>query len=641
MLFLLFQEQYFANYGMNIIECLACLLFLIFFVKLASKPLIEEKEEIRSRKISLCILLGVSISFGITLSSMFIIAFIGWYSELFRIINNIYFSFALMATLSFPFYNIMLKKFSKSEVLLHPPERVRSFQKRFWFIIIVSWIVVALFLSTDLLNIPIGDLIPKDPISPNFDVFLLGFEWAFIAVFLYTLFIKLVLFFLPMDKRPPKEVVDNSLLVGALVSYGIWSIQLIIVELFLSRFFGIHLYDQDIRMLALIVAITYVSGFLFSLKFKFLPESIEADRQLIKKKMLNVPEGTSQDMEDEVILNVEDLITYFYTEEGIVHAVEGVSFQIHQGEVLGLVGETGCGKSVTALSILQLIQNPGKILGGKVVFEGEDLLKKTKSEILNYRGHKITMIFQDPLNSLNPVFTVGKQISEVYLLHKKKDLLLEASRLRDRSIFGVARMWSEKLLKDLNIPSPENVIDRYPHELSGGMRQRIQIAMALAGNPKLLIADEPTTALDVTVQNQILKLMKNLKKKYNTSILFITHDLGIISKMCNRVAVMYGGSIVEYGKINRLFETPYHPYTRGLLSAVPIEGKENEDLAIIPGMVPNLIYPPSGCRFHPRCIDRFEPCDSISPKKIEVEKDYFVNCHLYDPEYNYIKEVKK
>jgi peptide/nickel transport system ATP-binding protein len=193
-------------------------------------------------------------------------------------------------------------------------------------------------------------------------------------------------------------------------------------------------------------------------------------------------------------------------------------------------------------------------------------------------------------------------------------------------------------LKDLNIPSPENVIDRYPHELSGGMRQRIQIAMGIAGSPRLLIADEPTTALDVTVQNQILKLMKDLKKKHNTSILFITHDLAIISKMCDRVAIMYCGSIVENGITKTLFTKPYHPYTKGLLSAVPIEGREDDELAIIPGMVPNLIYPPSGCRFHPRCPNRFTPCDSEKPKNVEVDANYFVACHLYDPKYKNKKE---
>ena len=338
------------------------------------------------------------------------------------------------------------------------------------------------------------------------------------------------------------------------------------------------------------------------------------------------------------ILNVQDLTTYFYTEEGIVRAVEGVSFKIYEGETLGLVGETGCGKSVTALSILRLIRPPGEIKSGRVLFEGEDLHQMTDQEFLKYRGNQITMIFQDPLNSLNPVFKVGVQISEVYRLHMEDELLIEAAK-RNTSIYDVARKWSQKLLKDLNIPMPRIIFDRYPHELSGGMRQRIQIAMGLACSPKLLIADEPTTALDVTIQNQILKLMKELKKKYNTSILFITHDLGIISKMCDRVAVMYSGLIVEYGDIEKLFVKPYHPYTRGLISAVPVVGKKREKLEVIPGMVPNLIYPPSGCRFHPRCQYCFEPCDSKIPKSIETESDYFVACHLYDPEFKDLAEI--
>jgi len=262
----------------------------------------------------------------------------------------------------------------------------------------------------------------------------------------------------------------------------------------------------------------------------------------------------------------------------------------------------------------------------------EDLLKKSEKEILSYRGNKITMIFQDPINSLNPVFTVGKQISEVLLLHKEEELLIEASNQQSKGLYDVVRERTQQILKDLNIPSPENVLDRYPHELSGGMRQRIQIAMAIACSPILLVADEPTTALDVTVQNQILKLMKDLQRDYDTSILFITHDLSVISKMCDRVAVMYCGSIVEYGTLQNIFKRTLHPYTKGLLSAVPIEGKK-DDLKAIPGMIPNPIYPPKGCKFHPRCEYRFEPCNLEIPESIEVEPNYFVACHLYDSKY--------
>ncbi|MCK4285141.1 MAG: ABC transporter ATP-binding protein, partial [Candidatus Lokiarchaeota archaeon] len=216
--------------------------------------------------------------------------------------------------------------------------------------------------------------------------------------------------------------------------------------------------------------------------------------------------------EKEPILDVQDLTTYFYTEEGIVRAVESVSFKIYKGETLGLVGETGCGKSVTALSILRLVRPPGEIKSGRVIFEGDDLHQKSEEDFLSYRGNRITMIFQDPLNSLNPVYKVGDQIAEVYLLHMQDELLIETAK-KNTSIYDVARKWSQKILKDLNIPMPRIIFDRYPHELSGDMRQRIQIAMGLACSPKLLIADEPTTALDVTIQNQILQLMKNLKKK--------------------------------------------------------------------------------------------------------------------------------
>jgi oligopeptide/dipeptide ABC transporter ATP-binding protein len=637
MINMLFQ-YYFANYGLNFIESLACIFFIYFFAILVSKPLLEKADELKKKKIRLSLVISILIAFGIGLGAMFTIAYIGWYVLFFRWINTIYFNFALMTTLVFPFYKIFLNRTDKS--LLSSSESRRIFLKRYLVLFVVSWIVVGLFVSFDLLGIPIGNLIPDDSISPTYDIFLLGLQWTFFGLIIYSVLTILILRVIPLDKRPPKDVINNSILFGALIAFGVWSIQLIVVELFVSRFFGITIYQQDIRVLAIVVAIIFFGTFLVSMKYKFLPKAVEADRLEIQEEVRSM-EGESQKIiDDKVILKVENLVTNFFTEEGVVHAVEGVSFEIYEGEVLGLVGETGCGKSVTALSILQLLQSSGKILNGKVEFEGEDLLKKSISEILSYRGDKITMIFQDPLNSLNPVNTVGKQISEVYILHKRKELLIEASTRHGESIYSIAREWSEQLLRDLNIPSPENVIDRYPHELSGGMRQRIQIAMGIAGSPRLLIADEPTTALDVTVQNQILKLMKDLRKKYSTSILFITHDLGIISKMCDRVAVMYSGSIVEYGETIALFTEPYHPYTKGLLTAIPIEGEER-DLTIIPGMVPNLIYPPTGCRFHPRCVNRFHPCDSLKPKNMEVAPNYFVACHLYDPQYNLVKEVVK
>ncbi|KKK40962.1 hypothetical protein LCGC14_0545480 [marine sediment metagenome] len=421
----------------------------------------------------------------------------------------------------------------------------------------------------------------------------------------------------------------------------------ILVNLFLGLFQSLitsyHFSLQDPRIPLVVATGIYIISVFGFLKIKLMTDDTSEKMKDKFRAALKPFEEEAQIQEStavgrKIILDVRNLTTYFYTEEGVVRAVEGVSFTIYEGETLGLVGETGCGKSVTALSILRLVRPPGEIKSGKVFFEGEDLHQKTEQEFLKYRGNKITMIFQDPLNSLNPVFKVGDQISEVYRLHMEDDLLIEAVK-KNTSIYDIARKWSQKLLKDLNIPMPRIIFDRYPHELSGGMRQRIQIAMGLACSPKLLIADEPTTALDVTIQNQILKLMKDLKKKYNTSILFITHDLGIISKMCDRVAVMYSGLIVEYGDIEKLFVKPYHPYTRGLISSVPVVGKKREVLEVIPGTVPNLIYPPSGCRFHPRCQYCFEPCDSKVPKSIETEPNYFVACHLYDPEYKDLAEI--
>jgi oligopeptide/dipeptide ABC transporter ATP-binding protein len=475
----------------------------------------------------------------------------------------------------------------------------------------------------------------------NPDEFNLGFVWAIFVIGVAIIFTILVNNFRPSETRIPSIVLKKAMYTGGLISFGIWSIQLIIVELYLRKFFGITLYNQDIRFLIIIVNVLYVFIYSYTLKKYFKPQAIELSEEKLQKAFEQYEKKEGQEfvsVGDGFILNVQDLTTYFYTEEGVVKAVEGVSFKIKEGETLGLVGETGCGKSVTALSILQLVRPPGKIEKGKVIFEGEDLLQKSISEVLEYRGKDITMIFQDPLNSLNPVFKIGAQINEVYLLHLENELLVTASK-QDKSIFSVAREWSEKLLRDLNIPYPEVIFDRYPHELSGGMRQRIQIAMGLACKPKLLIADEPTTALDVTIQNQILTLMKELKAKTNTTMLFITHDLGIISKMCDRVAVMYSGFIVENGNIKKLFVKPYHPYTRGLIGSVPVVGKKRRRLEVIKGTVPNLIYPPSGCRFHPRCNYCFEPCDSKVPKSLEVEPNYFVACHLYDPQYKELAEI--
>jgi peptide/nickel transport system ATP-binding protein len=469
-----------------------------------------------------------------------------------------------------------------------------------------------------------------------------------------------------------------------------------------------------------------------------------------KKNQQLATENHSSD----IILNVENLKTYFYTEEGVVKAVDGVSFKIYKDEVMGLVGETGCGKSVTALSVLRLVREPGKIIDGNIEYKGTSLLDLTEQEMRERRGRDITMIFQDPLNSLNPVFSVGHQVMEVFSLHQmddvKKDLddrILRRKNLRNRMkelkislkenvklhqldeikkelndriqkrnnlrnrmkelkinlkenekelsneekevieqeiselkektnhnpvlkdflsdlkengqeltaeekekieqeiielkeetvhipvLKDVLSERAEKIINEVGIPDSKGILKRYPHELSGGMRQRVMIAMGLSCNPSLLIADEPTTALDVTIQAQILDLMKDLKNRFQTSILIITHDLGIIAELCDRIAVMYSGNIVEYATAEDLFKQPRHPYTQGLIGAIPSIEKKNQKLQTIRGMVPNLIYPPSGCRFHPRCDSRMEVCHKVKPQLTEIADRYFVACHLFDPKY--------
>lgn len=318
----------------------------------------------------------------------------------------------------------------------------------------------------------------------------------------------------------------------------------------------------------------------------------------------------------EELLRVEDLKTYFLTFEGTIKAVDGVSFTINKGETLGLVGESGCGKSVTALSIMRLVQNPpGKIVGGKIFFEGKNLLDLSEKEMRKIRGCKISMVFQEPMTSLDPMFTIGSEIMEVLQLHQnlKKD---EAKKKAIESLCTV------------RFPDPEKRIDDYPHELSGGMRQRVMIAMALSCNPALLIADEPTTALDVTIQSQILKLIDDLRKEFNTSVLLITHDLGVIAKTCDNVALMYAGYIVEYTDVYTFFREPLHPYAKGLMKSIPRLDSEIKKLEIIKGLVPNLLDLPSGCPFHPRCDFCFELCTKKMPELINVGKNHLVRCHL-------------
>lgn len=322
------------------------------------------------------------------------------------------------------------------------------------------------------------------------------------------------------------------------------------------------------------------------------------------------------------LLSVSDLRTHFYTDDGVVKAVEGVSFDVRRGETLGIVGESGCGKSVTALSIMRLIPDPpGRIVDGRITFEDRDLMQISKNEMRHIRGNKISMIFQEPMTSLNPVFTIGFQIAEALKLHQglsRKDAF-------DKAV---------EMLKIVGISSPERRIKEYPHQMSGGMRQRIMIAMALSCNPGVLIADEPTTALDVTIQAQILDLMDTLKEEFGAAIILITHDLGVIAEMAQNVIVMYTGKIVESGDVNTIFEDPLHPYTRGLLGSIPSEEIiiNKRKLNEIPGIVPSLTELPTGCPFHPRCKEAMEICMQEPPWLFELQEGHGLACWLYPPD---------
>ena len=331
------------------------------------------------------------------------------------------------------------------------------------------------------------------------------------------------------------------------------------------------------------------------------------------------------------LLEVKKLKTYFYTEDGVVRAVDGVSFEVYPGEVLGLVGESGCGKSVTSLSIMRLISKPGRIDEGEILLDGENLLKLPEDEMIKVRGNRISMIFQQPQTALNPVFKVGDQLAEVLDVHQ--DLGKEAGWKRAVS-----------LLKMVGVPDPERRAEAYPHELSGGMAQRVMIAMALACVPELLIADEPTTALDVTIQAQILDLMRDLRREMGTSVILITHDLGVVAEMAERVAVMYAGEIVEQTDVNTLFDQPLHPYTQGLIGSIPILGEIKERLDVIPGSVPNLVNLPPGCRFAPRCQARFKYgctiCAEVKPELEEVRPGHLVRCWLYQDAEGHVAPLK-
>ena len=320
------------------------------------------------------------------------------------------------------------------------------------------------------------------------------------------------------------------------------------------------------------------------------------------------------------LLEVQNLKTYFFTEDGVVKAVDGVDFFVNTGEVLGLVGESGCGKSVTSLSIMRLIGIPGKIIDGKIFFEGRSVLDLSESEMVHMRGNRMSMIFQQPQSSLNPVFTVGDQVAEVLQIHQKMNKQESWEKAVD-------------LLHLVGIPDAEKRAKSYPHEISGGQAQRVMIAMALALNPTLLIADEPTTALDVTIQAQILDLLRDLKNRMNTSVILITHDLGVIAEMADRVAVMYAGRIVEQSDVRSLFAKPYHPYTQGLIASIPILGTVKEKLEVIPGSVPNLVNLPPGCRFAARCEARvkyqLKICTEVEPELLPVVANHLGRCWLY------------
>lgn len=317
----------------------------------------------------------------------------------------------------------------------------------------------------------------------------------------------------------------------------------------------------------------------------------------------------------EKLLEVKKLRTYFHTFKGTVKAVDNISFDINKGEILGVVGESGGGKSITGFSVIKLIDDPGKIETGEIIFNGQDLMKKSENEMNQIRGKEIAMVFQDPMTSLNPVYTVGQQIEEVLLLHEK----LTKEQREQRCI---------ELLKAVGISNPESRLKSYPHQFSGGMRQRVVIAIALAANPKLIIADEPTTALDVTIQAQILRLMSDLVRKQGCSLMLITHDLAVVSEMADRINVMYCGKIIETGVTNSIINNYKHPYTQGLINSIPDLDKDKSRLEAIPGIVPNMFKLPKGCNFSPRCKRCKDICNEEEPELVEIDKNHYVACHF-------------
>lgn len=318
----------------------------------------------------------------------------------------------------------------------------------------------------------------------------------------------------------------------------------------------------------------------------------------------------------EKLLEVENLRTYFHTFKGVVKAVDGISFSLDKGEILGIVGESGSGKSVTCFSLLKLIEEPGVVQADRIAFQEKDLTNASEKEMTKIRGKDISMVFQDPMTSLNPLYTVGKQIEEMLILHEPE---MKKEQRKQRCV---------ELLRAVGIPNPEQRLKDYPHQFSGGMRQRVVIAIALAANPKLIIADEPTTALDVTIQSQILKLMKQLVLERNASLILITHDLAVVSEMVDRIVVMYCGKIVEQGPVREIIHTPGHPYTLGLLASIPRLRTEQERLDFIPGMVPNMYELPEGCLFAPRCRFCQEICRKQKPDMKSIGENHMAACHF-------------
>jgi oligopeptide/dipeptide ABC transporter ATP-binding protein len=331
--------------------------------------------------------------------------------------------------------------------------------------------------------------------------------------------------------------------------------------------------------------------------------------------------SNGKDKPGQPLLIVNDLRTYFFTRDGTVKAVDGVDFTLQRGEIRGIVGESGCGKSMTAMSILRLVDKPGKIVSGQVLYRGEDLLKKSRREMSALRGKQISVIFQEPKSSLNPVLKVGTQLLEVLKVHQGAGRQVKESE-------------AVEMLKGVGIPDAARRVDNYPHEMSGGMAQRVMIAMGMACAPDLLIADEPTTALDVTIQAQVLDLIRHLRDEHGMAVMLITHDMGIVAEMADIVTVMYAGTTVEEADTIELFEQPLHPYTQGLIASIPVMGKVKDRLDVIPGRVPNLIDMPPGCRFAPRCRARVENeleiCTVEEPPMIEARPGHRVRCWLYE-----------